>query len=149
MNKLTTLVAAALSVAPIAAQADSDKPLAIGTADPGLEWSPCPPIFSGDCSIAVLHGDPARPGADIFLRVGGGTTLPPHRHTSAERMILVAGRMRVDYRGAPPATLEPGDYAYGPAGLPHSASCIGDRPCTLFIAFDGPIDALPYADHVD
>lgn len=139
------LTLASVAVAQTAAQA----PLAIKAGDPNLKWGSCPPIFSGDCAIAVLHGDPAKPNADVFLRIGAGTAMPTHRHTSAERMILVRGKLRVHYRGAAAAMLAPGDYAYGPAGLAHSATCLGKQPCTLFIAFEGPVDALPDANSIN
>ena len=125
------------------AQTSAEAPLALKARAPDLKWGPCPPIFSGDCAIAVLHGDPAKPNADVFLRIGAGMAMPMHRHTSAERMILVSGKLRVHYRGAAPAMLSPGDYAYGPAGLAHSAVCLGKQRCTLFIAFEGPVDAMP------
>lgn len=134
---------------PVLAQDPSALPLATQATDAKLTWGPCPPIFSGDCNIAVLNGDPAKPNADVFLRIGGGMTLPVHRHSSAERMILVSGRLRVDYRGAPPVTLMPGSYAYGPAGLPHLAVCLSKQRCTLFIAFEGPVDAMRDTSAVD
>jgi len=130
-------------------QAAAEPPLAIAPAGAGLQWGACPPIFPTGCEIALLHGNPAQPNADIFLRVAPGTTLAPHRHTSAERMILVSGTLEVDYRGAPPATLNAGDYAYGPAGRPHRATCRSAAPCTLFIAFEGPVDALPHEGPLD
>jgi len=132
------------------AQPAGERPLAIGVANPQLKWGPCPPIFTGGrCEIAVLHGDPAKPNADVFLRVSGGTELTPHTHTSAERMVLVGGRLQVDYVGAPPTTLTAGQYAYGPAGLPHRGTCLGKAACTLFIAFEGPVDAVPFQGDLD
>lgn len=109
-----------------------------------LQWGPCPPIFPKGCEIAVLNGDPAKPNADVFLRVPGGYNIPAHSHTSAERMVLVEGRLAVKYKGAKTSVLTPGVYAYGPAGLPHDARCEGTRACTLFIAFEGPVDATPF-----
>jgi quercetin dioxygenase-like cupin family protein len=107
------------------------------------EWAPCPPFMPAGCGLAVLHGDPAKPNADVFLRVPGGAVIPEHRHTSAERMILVAGELHVAYKGQPKVVLKPGMYAYGPAELSHSASCIGSGPCVLFIAFESAVDAVP------
>ncbi len=69
---------------------------------------------------------------------------PAHSHTSAERMVLVEGQLTVTYKGAAAARLTPGVYAYGPASLPHEAKCAGRKPCTLFIAFKGPVDANAY-----
>jgi len=109
-----------------------------------LQWGPCPAIFPTGCQIAVLNGDPSKPNADVFLRVPGGYTIPAHSHTSAERMILVEGQLTVRYKGAAAAVLTPGQYAYGPASLPHEARCTGRKACTLFIAFEGPVDASAY-----
>lgn len=146
-------LAAALALASCASQpavvAAPEAPLAILASDTSLAWGGCPPIFPEGCQITVLHGDPAVPNADVFLRVPAGLGLPPHTHTSAERMVLVSGALRVKYLGAPAATLTPGQYAYGPAALPHQATCISDETCTLFIAFEGPVDALAYAGSVD
>lgn len=122
-------------------QPTTEPALAIKAEDPSLQWGPCPPILAGDCRIAVLHGDPTQPGADVFLRVGGGYVIASHVHTSAERMILVSGQLQVQYRGMPAVVLTPGQYAYGPAKAPHGGKCIGREACTLFIAFVGPMDA--------
>jgi quercetin dioxygenase-like cupin family protein len=120
--------------------ATSAKALAIAAGNPALSWSACPPVFSEGCTIAVLHGDPAKPNADVFLRVPAKYAIPAHWHTSPERMVLVTGRLEVTYKGQPAATLEPGTYAYGPAKLPHHATCQSDDACTLFIAFEGAVD---------
>ena len=111
--------------------------------DPRLEWGPCPAFMPTGCGLAVVHGDPAKPNADVFLRVPPNTDIPEHRHTSAERMILVAGELVVRYQGQPEAVLSPGMYAYGPATVSHSASCRGTTPCVLFIAFESAVDAVP------
>jgi mannose-6-phosphate isomerase-like protein (cupin superfamily) len=119
------------------------------TADASLQWGACPPVFPAGCEIAVLNGNPALPNADIFLRVPGGYTLPPHSHTSAERMILVEGRLTVRYQGKAAEILTPGEYAFGPPGLQHEATCSGKSPCTLFIAFEGPVDAIAFTEALD
>lgn len=129
--------------------ADGGTPLARRASDAALQWGACPPAFPKGCEIAVLHGDPAAPNADVFLRVPGGYEIPPHSHSSAERMILVDGRLEVKYRGAEAATLEAGSYAYGPARLPHRAACRSPGPCILFIAFEGPVDVEPFQGRLD
>jgi hypothetical protein len=35
------------------------------------------------CGLAVLHGDPAKTNADVFLRIPANATIPEHWHTSA------------------------------------------------------------------
>ncbi len=119
------------------------------TVGAGLQWGPCPPIFPAGCQIAVLHGDPARPNADVFLRVPGGYQIPAHSHTSPERMVLVEGQLTVRYKGTAAELLTPGEYAYGPAKMAHQAACLGDKPCTLFIAFEGPVDAEAFAGSLE
>ena len=134
------------AVAVVAASCGSEptntaQALAVAAADPSLNWGACPPIFPAGCAIAVLHGDPSKPNADVFLRVPSKYVIPAHWHTSPERMILVTGRLEVTYKGQAAATLDVGTYAYGPAKLAHNATCLSDDPCTLFIAFEGAVDA--------
>jgi uncharacterized RmlC-like cupin family protein len=95
------------------------------------------------CGIAVLHGDPARDNLDVFLRVPAQSSIPLHWHTSAERMVLVAGELHATYDGQKTAILKPGAYAYGPAKRPHKGFCASTVPCVLFIAFESPLDAVP------
>lgn len=44
--------------------------------------------------LAVLHGDPAQPNADVFFRIPAKAQIPNHWHSSAERMVLVEGYWR-------------------------------------------------------
>ena len=111
--------------------------------DPSLQWGPCPAFLPKGCAIAVLHGDPAKENADIFLKVPGKSDIARHWHTSAERIVLVSGELHVTYDGQAPAVLKTGTYAYGPAKLPHKASCTSVEPCVLAIAFESPVDAIP------
>jgi len=111
--------------------------------DPELEWMDCPPFMPEGCGLAVLQGRPTEYNADVFFRLRAGTTAPRHWHTSAERMVLIAGELRIGYDDQDPVVMEPGTYAYGPAELPHDASCVSDDDCVLFIAFEEPVDANP------
>ena len=120
-----------------------EQALALTHDDPALEWGPCPEFLPEGCRIAVLHGDPGQPNADIFFKVPGGAVLPKHTHTSAERMVLVSGELHVTYEGQDTVVLRPGSYAYGPPTLPHDATCAAGDPCVLFIAFEQPVDAMP------
>ncbi|MDO8705856.1 MAG: cupin domain-containing protein [Sulfuricaulis sp.] len=111
--------------------------------DAQLKWGPCPPFLPKGCGIAVLHGDPAKDNLDVFFKVPAKSTIPLHWHTSAERMVLVAGVLHVTYEGQKSAVLKPGTYAYGPAKRPHKGYCASTVPCILFIAFESPLDAVP------
>lgn len=130
----------------VAAQAPAQEPaMARSAGDAQLAWGPCPAFMPAGCRLTVLHGDPAKANADVFLELPAGAAIPEHTHTSAERMVLVAGELSVSYQGQAKVVLKPGMYAYGPAKLPHSATCTGNAACVLFIAFESPVDALPTA----
>lgn len=143
MSRLLRVIASASLAVSCTTLHAAEPPLARAFGDSQLKWGPCPEFMPKGCEIAVLHGDPAGPNADVFFRVPADFTIPEHWHTSAERMVLVSGEMQVTYEGHPPTTLKPGMYAYGPAKLPHSAVCAKGEPCVLFIAFESPVDAVP------
>jgi len=129
-----------------AAIAQSGEPAKATTPDdPALEWAPCPPFFHADCRIAVLHGDPSQSNTDVFFRYPGGESFVEHWHTSAERIVVLAGAMDVTYEGQETAHVEAGTYAYGPATRKHSGACVSEEDCVLFIAFEQPVDAFEVA----
>lgn len=64
-------------------------------------------------------------------------------------MVLVTGQLKVTYQGEAAALLEAGHYAYGPAKKPHQAECMSSDPCTLFIAFEGAVDAHAHEGGLD
>jgi len=111
--------------------------------DAQLQWGPCPPFMPVGCGLAVLHGDPAKANADVFLKLPANAAVPDHWHTSTERMVLVAGELHANFKGQAKLELKPGMYAYVPAKLPHSASCVSSAPCVLFIALESALDAVP------
>ena len=140
------LAALALTVLTAPAAMADDPALAISPDSSRLEWGPCPEFMPEGCAIAVLHGNPAEPNADVFFKVPGGSDIPSHWHHSAERMVLVSGELEVQYEGQEAETLQVNDYAYGPPELKHDARCVSDEECVLFIAFNGPVDAIPSGD---
>jgi quercetin dioxygenase-like cupin family protein len=143
-SRVAVALLAALCVGAPALSEETPNERALGRSagDADLEWGPCPEFFPAGCQIAVLHGDPTRSNADVFFRVPGEYDLPAHWHTSPERMVLVSGELHVTYDGQEPTILRPGMYAYGPAKAVHRGRCMSAEPCVLFIAFEGPVDAM-------
>lgn len=140
---LGSLTLLTVGAPPVAAQSVApDQPVARYADDSALVWAPCPDFMPKGCELAVLHGDPAKPNADVFFKVPAGSTLPVHSHSSAERMVMIAGELHVTFPGEQPAVLKPGSYAYGPAKMAHSGVCVSATPCILFIAFEAPVDAV-------
>jgi len=83
----------------------SEQALTQTANDTQLKWGPCPPFLPKGCGIAVLHGDPAKDNLDVFFKVPAKSNIPLHWHTSAERMVLVAGELHVTYEGQKSAVL--------------------------------------------
>lgn len=137
------LLLLALSLLPFAVVADGELATTYTVDDPALEWQPCMAFLPEGCELTVLNGDPAEPNADIFIRFPANAVIARHRHTSAERMVLISGELHVSYDGHETEILKAGSYAYGPAGLPHTAFCAVGDDCVLFIAFEEPVDAEP------
>ena len=120
-----------------------EQALVISHKDNSLQWGPCPAFIPDGCEIAVLNGDPAKNNLDIFFKVPGDFHIPYHKHTSQERMVLVSGILDVTYDNHEKAIIHAGEYAFGPAQLPHSAYCHKGDDCVLYIGFVAPLDAIP------
>lgn len=144
-GRISSLFVLSILLSSVAIAQDASKEIALANTfkDARLKWGPCPAFIPKGCEIAILHGDPAKENVDVFFKVPANFNIPQHWHTSAERMVLVSGKLQVTYDGQEPVTLKPGMYAYGPAKLPHKATCEKGAPCVLFIAFESPIDAFP------
>lgn len=119
----------------------AERAISVSHDDSDIEWGACPAFFPEGCQIAVLHGDPSKPDADIYFRIPGGYEFPAHWHTSAERMVLVSGELDVKYEGQETTHLKEGMYAYGPAKVVHDGKCVSKEQCVVVIAFEEPVDA--------
>ena len=122
--------------------ADMENSILKSIDDETLQWGPCPPFMLEGCNIAVLHGDPSQEKADVLFRVNGKSSIPNHWHSSAERMVLLSGKLEVTYKGEETSTMKLGNYAFGPAKKPHTAKCVSKDPCVLYIGFNEPVDAF-------
>lgn len=127
--------------------AGSAKELAIARAadDKELKWGPAPAFMPAGTQLTVLHGDPTKKNADVLLRFPAKSVIPNHYHSSAERMVLISGELRVKYQGQESILMKSGTYGYVPSKLKHDAVCESAEPCVLFIAFEGPVDSFPTA----
>lgn len=142
-----TTLSIVVSSPALAAQAPASAvPLRWNHGDPGLTWTPCPPIFPTGCEVTVLQGNPGTGPSDVFLRVPADYTFPPHSHTSAEHIVLLTGVLHVTYGGGNQVELRQSTYSLVPAKAGHKAHCAVGGPCVMFIHFDSPIDAAPAPD---
>ena len=146
-RRLITLIAASVwCVATPGATAQS-------SADPAsLQWS-VPPVLPPGALIAVVSGDPTRPGKfTLLVSMPNGYRLPPHFHPSHEHVEVREGTLLVGVGDVldPNRTqaLVAGDSATAPAGMHHfsiargrtvvSATFMGPYTITYLRAEDAP-----------
>lgn len=97
---------------------------AITTPD-ATNWTPGTGGYQGT-SVAVLLGDPSKPGMYIMrLKIPAGTNLPPHVHGDTENVTVISGTLWVGLgKTVDKNTMKPlaaGTFATIPANFPHYA----------------------------
>jgi hypothetical protein len=127
-----TLALVTLGTAPVLAQVPETAPArpAAPAASDVLQWGKAPPGLPEGAEVAVLKGDPTKPGPfTLRLRVPDGYRVPPHSHPTDERLEILSGVLLVAHgpnlRSAGPATLEAGARLELAAGTPHSVTARG------------------------
>jgi quercetin dioxygenase-like cupin family protein len=119
---------------------------------PSLQWS-APPVLPPGALIAVVSGDPTKPGEfTLLVSMPNGYRIPPHSHPSFERVEVKEGTLLVGTGDVldPKRTraLAAGDSASAPTDVPHfsiargrtvvSATFIGPYTITYLRAEDAP-----------
>lgn len=91
-----------------------------------IQWGDAPPSLPKGAKIAVLHGDPGKPGPfTLRLRAPANYMIPPHTHTQTENLTVIAGTLflgmgeKMDKAHAKP--LNPGGFHYLPGQTAHYA----------------------------
>ena len=57
-----------------------------------IQWGPAPPSIPKGAKIAVLQGDPSKPGPFVMrLMVPAGYRIPPHWHSQDESLTVISG----------------------------------------------------------
>ena len=103
----------------------------------GSKFAPLPGL--PPCmTVSAQRGDPTKGGAVILGKFTSGCTVPWHWHTSAENLMLVSGKGRLEMKDAAPAPLAPGDYVYLPGKHQHQFTCLS--ACTMFDVTEGAFD---------
>lgn len=91
-----------------------------------LTWSAAPPVLPKGAQIAVLSGDPMKPGHFVLpLKMPANYVIPPHHHPTTENVTLLRGTFyagmgdKVDKTKA--AEFVPGGFVSLPANMSHYA----------------------------
>src|ERR1051326_1405607 len=81
------------ALVPLSAMAD-DRSIII-QAD-SLKWTAAPPFLMKGAQMAVLFGDPAKPGPfAIRMKFPAGYKVPPHTHPTDENLTVLSGTIHV------------------------------------------------------
>ncbi|HSE28180.1 MAG TPA: cupin domain-containing protein [Gemmatimonadales bacterium] len=152
------LAVLALGAAPALAQTpDQPPPDAKPAAKPAtpsadqLQWGKAPPGLPEGAEVAVLAGDPTKPGEfTIRVRMPDGYRVAPHMHPTAESVEVLSGVLLVAHgenmRVTGPATLEAGGKLELAAGTPHSVTARGIT--IIEIKSTGPFE-IKYLNQAD
>ena len=91
-----------------------------------LQWGDAPPALEKGAQLAVLSGDPGKPGPfTIRIKVPAGFKVARHWHPTDERVTVIEGDFSLlmgEGAGEHSHTFAPGGYAVLPAHMQHVAS---------------------------
>lgn len=117
-----------------------------------VRWTPAPASLPKGTQLAVLAGDPAKPGPFVLrVRFPANTTVAPHTHSTAENLTVLSGSLMhamgptLDkHRGD---QLGRGGFVYLPGGMPHSVWTTAE-PAEVQVTGTGPF-GLNYVNPAD
>jgi quercetin dioxygenase-like cupin family protein len=139
VSTLFILLVAGFSVV----QAQSTHPAHAAVTPADMKWGPAPAGLPPGAQLAVLSGDPGKPGPfAISLRFPDGFTIPPHWHPTDENLVITQGTFMVGagdkFVESSMKTLTAGSYAVMPLKTNHFARAKGQT--TLVMMSTGPFE---------
>jgi quercetin dioxygenase-like cupin family protein len=143
------LIALSFAVLTIVATLAAQSPVAMPAAK--LQWGPGPASLPAGARMAVLNGDPAKPGPyTITGTFPDGYVFPPHAHPAEENIFVTHGTMLVGmgdtFNQSSLIALTAGSYAFMPRGTRHYARTKGET--TIVVYGTGPFE-VAYARPAD
>jgi quercetin dioxygenase-like cupin family protein len=96
-----------------------------------MKWGPAPPGLPAGAQLAVLDGDPGKPGLfTIRLKLPDGYSVAPHWHPTDENLVVIQGLFRVGIgdklNAAAAHDLPVGAFAHMPKETHHFAFAKGE-----------------------
>jgi len=138
--RLSVLVAASMLAAPVLA-ADAGMYMNAGE----LKWGEAPPNMPKGAKIAVLSGDPGKPGPFVGrLMVPANYKIAPHYHSTDEDLTVISGTLyfgegdKMETKGA--HGIKAGGFHHLPAKTHHYA--FSKSPTVVQINANGPFDIV-------
>ena len=117
-----------------------------------LKWGPAPPSLPAGAQLAMIEGDPSKPGMPFAFRVRfpDGYKVMPHWHPTDEKVVVLQGSLGVGmgnkFDPAAGHELPSGSYAVMPSGMRHYAWSNGET--VIQISGLGPFE-IHYVNAAD
>jgi quercetin dioxygenase-like cupin family protein len=115
-----------------------------------LSWGPAPPVFQKGAKMAVLAGDPTKPGLFVIrLKLPAGYKIMPHWHPTVENVTIISGEFAVgmgDKLDPNTKAMGPGAFVSLPPNMHHYGFATQDS--IVEVASPGPF-ALTYVNPAD
>ena len=112
----------------------------VALAPPDLKWGPAPPVLPAGAQVAVIDGDPFKPGFfTIRLKMPDGYRIAPHWHPTDENVVVIQGALRLgmgDKFDPTARELPVGGFAKLPKMMHHFAGARGETIVQIY--GDGP-----------
>ncbi len=123
------------------ALAAAPPPEAIQVKAAAIVWKDGPPSLPKGTKMAVLEGDPKKPGIfTMRLRVPAGSKIMPHWHPRPERVTVLSGQVKVGFgdtwNDADMHSFGAGDFYVNPAESHHFVAF--PRTSIIQITGEGP-----------
>lgn len=116
-----------------------------------LKWGPAPPSLPAGAQLAVLSGDPAKPGLfTMRIKFPAGFTVQPHHHPADELVTVIEGDFalgmgdKFDRESMTP--MKPGGYAVAAKAMNHYVTSTGGG--IVQVTSNGPFEIV-YANPAD
>lgn len=127
-----TMAGGAQAPAPAAKAKPAATPAAHVLLTPGdVKWGPAPPVLPAGAQVAVLDGDPFKPGFfSLRLKFPDGYKIPAHWHPTDENIVVVQGTFRAGmgdaYSDAGLHDFPVGSFVKMPMRMRHFATAKGE-----------------------
>jgi len=110
------------------------------------QWSPAPPFLPKGAQIAVLEGDPTKPGLyAVRLKFPEHYAIPAHAHPTNEHVVVTSGVLIfgmgdvLDMRASTNTKLTVGGFVDASANVNHFAFT-RDEETTIVLYGEGPVE---------
>jgi quercetin dioxygenase-like cupin family protein len=97
-----------------------------------------PIIYDREIGLGLLYRDPDSGAEHYLVRYPAGLKARVHRHTAAQTIVVLEGRLEVNDQ-----VIGPGAYCHFPPGEPMRHAPAESDSCLFVTVFDGPFDVQP------